>query len=121
MTAVFLIQMKIPAITHESLGERACSRKRWASKSRCRLTHRPREQARSHRRVVFWLRIMRSSLNSIVTDRCNTAVVTNSHTVVLPPSIVYNRAVFYAILASDLLCRITVTVYSPQFSRLECP
>ncbi|CAI8718750.1 hypothetical protein EMIT0196P_70264 [Pseudomonas chlororaphis] len=28
---------------------------------------------------------------------------------------------FYAILVSDPLCRITVTVNSPQFSRLECP
>ncbi|MGB6212355.1 hypothetical protein, partial [Pseudomonas mandelii] len=64
---------------------------------------------------------MDSSLNSKVTNRCDTAEATNSRTVVLPPSIVYNRAVYYAILASDPLCRITVTVNSPQFSRLECP
>ena len=44
---------------------------------------------------------------------------TNSRTVVLPPSIVYNHSVFYAILASDPLCRITVTVNSPPFSRLD--
>ncbi|CAI8718339.1 hypothetical protein EMIT0194P_110161 [Pseudomonas serbica] len=54
-------------------------------------------------------------------DRCDTADVTNSRTVVLPLTIVYNRSDFYAILASDPLCRITVTVNSPQFSRLECP
>ncbi|TDK53639.1 hypothetical protein E1508_18880 [Pseudomonas moraviensis] len=73
------------------------------------------------RGIVVMQRILRSSLNSNVTQRCNTAAGANSRTVVLPPFIVYNRAVFYAILASDLLCRITVTVYSPQFSRLECP
>ncbi|CAN1600042.1 protein of unknown function [Pseudomonas mediterranea] len=52
---------------------------------------------------------------------CNTAKAANSRTVVLPSEVVYNRRVFYAILASDPLCRITVTVNSPQFSRPECP
>ena len=76
-----------------------------------------REQARSYNE---W-EIAGSSLNSNVRDHCNTAEATFSRTVVLPPSIVYNRGVFYAILASDPLCRITVTVNSPQFFRLECP
>ena len=52
---------------------------------------------------------------------CDTAMPANGRTVVLPSEVVYNRRDFYAILASDPLCRITVTVNSPQFSRLECP
>ncbi|MNR38837.1 hypothetical protein D3C85_1569730 [compost metagenome] len=71
--------------------------------------------------IALQRRILRTSLNSKVIRRCDTAEATFSRTVVLPPSIVYNRSVFYAILASDPLCRITVTVNSPQFFRLECP
>ncbi|AUO23375.1 hypothetical protein C0058_15810 [Pseudomonas sp. NC02] len=33
--------------------ERACSRKRWISHCRCRLSHRLREQARSHIWIGF--------------------------------------------------------------------
>ncbi|TPG76057.1 hypothetical protein EAH74_29855 [Pseudomonas mandelii] len=33
---------------HRTLWERACSRWRWPSQKHCRLTHRFREQARSH-------------------------------------------------------------------------
>ena len=65
---------------------------------------------------VSWFK---PKLNTVVD--CNTAMSAKSRTVVLPSEVVYNRRVFYAILASDPLCRITVTVKSPQFSRLECP
>jgi hypothetical protein len=104
MTAVFLVLVKMP-VPFVAAGE-ACVRLRSSREIiRRGVSGIPRIQVydcyAAGRRlrqllqgIAFEQQIPGSSLNSNLADRCNTAEVTNSRTVVLPPSIVYNRGDF---------------------------